>query len=260
MAAKSVLIKIGGKAAENEAALAALAAEMSALSKDHQFLLVHGGGPQVTALSRKLGIDSVFTNGLRQTSSAEMDIVDMVLAGKINKHLVRLLRTHGLNAVGLSGSDGGILTGKSVGNLPDGSLSRTADVVDVDGRLLKLLIESGFFPVITSPSMDSEGLALNLNADTVAFSLAVALSCAALVFLSDIPGIISDGNVIRQLTTSEARALSSSGVISGGMVPKVSASLDALDRGVQTVIIGQYEESGSLAALLSGRQGTRIWK
>ncbi|MGA2765765.1 MAG: acetylglutamate kinase [Spirochaetia bacterium] len=260
MEAKSVLIKIGGKAADNEAALAALAEEMGALSKDHRFLLVHGGGAEVTALSRKLGIESVFTNGLRQTSSTEMDVVDMVLAGKVNKHLVRLLRIHGLDAVGLSGSDGGILKGKSVGNLPDGSLSRTAEVAGVDGRLLKLLTDNGFLPVIASPSMDSEGLAMNLNADTAAFSLAVALSCAALVFLSDIPGIISDGNVIRQLTVSEARALSSSGVISGGMVPKVSASLDALDRGVQTVIIGQYEESGSLAALLNGRQGTRIWK
>ena len=161
---------------------------MGALSKDHRFLLVHGGGAEVTALSRKLGIESVFTNGLRQTSSTEMDVVDMVLAGKVNKHLVRLLRTRGLDAVGLSGSDGGILKGKSVGNLPDGSLSRTADVVGVDDRLLKLLTDNGFLPVIASPSMDSTGLALNLNADTAAFSLAVALSCAALVFLSDIPG------------------------------------------------------------------------
>ncbi len=189
-----------------------------------------------------------------------MEIVDMVLAGKINKQLVRLFRTRGLDAVGLSGADGGILEGKSAGTLPDGSLSRTGDVVEADDRLLVLLLEKGFLPVIASPAMDKEGLALNLNADTAAFSLAARLRCSALVFLSDIPGIISDGNVIRELSTEQAGTLTRSGVITGGMVPKVSASIDALGKGVQTVIIGQYEEPGSLAALLDGRKGTRIWK
>ena len=108
--------------------------------------------------------------------------------------------------------------------------------------------------------MDAEGLALNINADTVAFSLAVALSCAALVFLSDIPGHHLGRQRHAPLSASEARAPSSSGVITGGMVPKVSASLDALDRGVEKVIIGQYEEPGSLARLLEGKQGTRLWK
>jgi acetylglutamate kinase len=255
-----VLIKIGGKAAEKDVALVCLAEEMRALSGEYRFLLVHGGGAEVTGLSRKLGIESVFSNGVRQTTAAEMDIVDMVLAGKVNKQLVRLFRGRGLDAVGLSGSDGGILTGKSTGSLPDGSMSRTGDVADVDGRLLSLLLDKGFLPVISSSSMDASGLALNLNADTAAFGIAVALGCSELVFLSDIPGIISDGNVIHQLSAAQAGALSTAGVITGGMLPKVSASLEAISRGVQTVIIGQYEESGSLAGLLNGRKGTKIWK
>jgi len=255
-----VLVKIGGKAAENAAALACLADEMLFLSKGYRFLLVHGGGAEVTALSRKLGMESVFANGLRQTTAAEMDVVDMVLAGKVNKQLVRLLRARGIDAVGLSGADGAILTGKSAGTLPDGSQSRTGEVDGVDGKLLTLLLDNDFLPVISSPAMDSTGLALNLNADTAAFAIAVRLSCSALVFLSDIPGIIADGSVIRELSAAQAGTLTATGVITGGMVPKVSASLEALDRGVQTVIIGQYEEAGSLAELLDGRKGTRIWK
>ena len=112
---KLVLLKIGGKAAENEANLASLAREMLALSADRSFILVHGGGAEVTSVSKKLGITTVFSNGLRQTTAAEMEIVDMVLAGKINKQLVRLFRTRGLDAVGLSGADGGILEGNPPG-------------------------------------------------------------------------------------------------------------------------------------------------
>jgi acetylglutamate kinase len=257
---KLVLLKIGGKAAENQASLAALAEEMHALSNRSSFILVHGGGAEVTSVSRKLGITSVFSNGLRQTSAAEMDIVDMVLAGKINKQLVRLLRSRGLDAVGVSGADGGILTGKSTGILPDGSPSRTGEVVDVDSRLLSALLDKDFLPVVSSPATDKDGIPLNLNADTAAFGIAARLGCSALVFLSDIPGILSGGKVIRELRAEEAGALVASGAITGGMIPKVTASVDALNRGVSTVIIGQYEEEGSLGALLDGRKGTRLWK
>jgi acetylglutamate kinase len=255
---RTVVVKIGGKAAEKENSLASLAEEMLSLSAGRRFLLVHGGGAEVTALSRKLGIESVFASGLRLTSAAEMDIVDMVLAGKVNKQLVRLLRAKGLDAVGLSGSDGGILTGRSSGTLPDGTRSRTADVERVDIRLLTLLLDNGFLPVISSPSMDDTGLGLNINADTAAFTIAARLSSAALVFLSDIPGILADGEVVRRLSRTEAGMLSARGAITGGMLPKISASLDAVHQGVETVIIGQYEEAGSLGRLLDGTQGTLI--
>jgi acetylglutamate kinase len=251
-----ILVKVGGKAAERQEALAALCAEMSALGREHRMVLVHGGGAEVTALSGRLGITTEFKDGIRQTSPEEMDVVDMVLAGGINKRLVRLLRAHGLNAVGLSGSDGGIFTGRPL----DGGGTRTGEVTGMDTRLLETLFNGGYVPVLCSTSTDAEGRGLNINADTVAFQLAARLKAQALVFLSDIPGILRDGSVVQALSGQEARDLIGRGVINGGMVPKVTASLDAMDGGVGRVIIGQYEGPGSLARLLEGKQGTRLWK
>ncbi len=159
--------------------------------------------------------------------------------------------------MGLSGSDGGIFTGAPFGGDP--SVTRTGDVTAVDPRLLELLVSNGFLPVLCSTSMDAQGRGLNINADTVAFRLAAHLSASALVFFSDIPGILSDGSVVQAVSAEEARGLISRGVISGGMVPKVLASLEAMERGVRKVIIGQYEGAGSLARLLEGKQGTQLW-
>ena len=255
-----ILIKIGGRASEQKDGLAALCDEMRVLSKEHRIVLVHGGGAEVTAVSRRLGIEAVFHDGVRLTSPEEMDIVDMVLAGKINTQLVRLLRSRGVNAVGLSGSDGGIFTGRALSNPRAPAQTRTGEITAMDERLLALLLSNGYLPVLCSTSMDAAGLGLNINADTAAFSLAARLGASALVFLSDIPGILSEGSVIQALSAVEARELVSKGVISGGMIPKVTASLEAMDGGVQKVIIGQYEGAGSLGRLLEGKQGTRLWK
>ena len=252
---KTIVVKIGGRAAEREDGLRSMGTEMSSLAKTGRFLLVHGGGAEVTAISKKLGIEAVFAGGVRQTSPAEMDIVDMVLAGKVNKQIVRLLRACGLDAVGLSGPDGGIFTGR-----PIGAETRTAEVAAMDTRLLELLLAKGFLPVVSPVSMDANGTGLNINADSVAFALASRLAASALLFLSDIPGILRNGSVIRDLSAAEAQGLVTSGVVSGGMIPKVSASIDALAKGVQNVIIGQYEGAGSLAGLLDGKLGTRIRK
>ncbi len=254
----TIVVKIGGKAAESRDGLDSLCQEILALSRDNRFLLVHGGGAEVSAVSRRLGVEPVFRDGVRQTSEQEMDIVDMVLAGKVNKQMVRLLRTRGLDAVGLSGSDGGIFTGRPLGGAESGS--RTGEVTSVDERLLALLLDNGFLPVLSSSSMDSTGRGLNINADAAAFSIASRLAAAALIFLSDIPGILSDGSVIQAVSAAEARDLITRGVVTGGMIPKVSAALTAMDEGVQKVIIGQYEGAGSLGRLLEGKQGTRLWK
>jgi acetylglutamate kinase len=248
-----VLVKLGGKAAENEARIGEMCEELCALSRSHSPVLVHGGGAEVTAVSKRFGIDAVFRDGIRQTSSAEMDIVDMVLAGKMNKKLVRMLRARGLDAVGLSGSDGGIFTGRALGEE-----TRTGEISKIDPRLIVLLIQNGFLPVISSSSMDGAGRGLNINADNVAFGLASRLAASALVFLSDIPGIMRGGTIIPRLSSAEADTLMADGVISGGMIPKVKASEEALEAGVGSVIIGQYEEPGSLARLLEGSLGTRI--
>ena len=184
--------------------------------------------------------------------------MDMVLRGKINSQLVRLLRTRGLNAVGLGGSDGGTFVGQPLGG--PAAPTRTGEITRVDPRLLESLLEAGYLPVLCSTSMDSEGGGLNINADTAAFQVAAALGASVLVFLSDIPGVISDGSVVQALSETEARNLVSQGVIAGGMVPKVISSFHAMSRGVSRVIIGRYESPGALARLLDGKEGTRLWR
>jgi acetylglutamate kinase len=254
---ETVLVKIGGKAAENAENLRALCGEIKGLSEGFAFLLVHGGGADVTAISRKMGIEAVFKNGVRQTSPAEMDIVDMVLTGKVNTRLVRQCRTAGLDAVGICGCDGGSFLGLPIGGGGAGE-SRTAEMGAVDAGLLTLLVAHGYLPVISPTSMDERGRGMNINADSVAFGLAAELSAGSLVFLSDIPGVLKDGAVIPDLGSHQAGELVAGGTVSGGMIPKVSASLDALKRGVRNVIIGEYHGDGDLTALLEGRMGTRI--
>jgi acetylglutamate kinase len=253
-----IVVKIGGRAAENRESLGALADELHSIARGQRLILVHGGGAEVTVVSRKLGIEAVFKDGVRQTSPEEMDIVDMVLAGKVNSQLVRLLRVHGLDAVGLNGSDGGTFTGEPVGG--KGSATRTGEITRVDARLLETLLAAGWLPVLSSTSMDPDGNGLNINADTAAFQVAARLQAAALVFLSDTPGIISDGSVLQALSAEEAKVLIARGVIDGGMIPKVTASFEAMDKGVKKVIIGRYESTGSLVRLLDGKEGTRLWK
>ena len=201
-AQSTVVVKIGGKAAEDRDSLAALCDEMKDLSHGQGLVLVHGGGAEVTAVSGVFGIEAVFKDGVRQTSPEEMDIVDMVLAGKVNSQLVRLLRARGLDAVGLNGSDGGTFTGEPLGG--PGSPTRTGEVTQIDVRLLRLLLGAGYLPVLSSTSMDAEGNGLNINADTAAFRVAAHLQASALVFLSDIPGVISDGSVVQALSAAEA--------------------------------------------------------
>jgi acetylglutamate kinase len=257
-AADTLVVKIGGKAAEDRQGLSELCDELVAISREHRVVLVHGGGAEVTAVSKKFGMEAVFKDGVRQTSAEEMDIVDMVLGGKINSQLVRMLRAKGLDAVGLRGSDGGTFTGEPLGGRA--METRTGEITRVDPRLLTLLLDAGYLPVLSSTSMDPGGGGLNINADTAAFQVAAKLGAAVLVFLSDIQGVLCDGSVVQALSEKEAKALVARGVIAGGMVPKVTASFDAMGRGVKKVIIGRYEGSGALARLLDGKEGTRLWK
>lgn len=252
-----VVVKIGGKAAGEEERLRELAAEMAGLSKGWRFLVVHGGGAEVTAVSKRFGIEATFRDGVRLTSPAEMDVVDMVLSGKANKALVRTLASAGLAAVGLSGSDGAIFTARPMGGDASGA-ARTGEVDAIDTRLLDLLMSHGFLPVLSSTSMDGRHRGMNVNADTVAFALAARLGARTLLFLSDIPGVMHEGKVIADLDAVRARELADRAVIQGGMVPKVTASLEAVAGGVGSVVIGQYDGPGSLARLLDGASGTRI--
>jgi len=249
-----VCIKVGGKAASDEAALSALIAEMVRLAGRYRFFLVHGGGAEVTRVSGLLGLKATFENGVRLTSPREMEVVDMVLAGKVNKGIVRRLQAAGVAAFGLSGVDGGLFTGERIA-----AESHTGRITAVDVHPLLTLMEAGYLPVVASASMTSLGVALNINADEAAFALAARLPADTLLFLSDIPGILDgEKRVMPHLTGEAVRSAISAGIISGGMIPKVESSMKALADGVAGVVIGQYLVDGDLERLLDGQTGSRI--
>ena len=250
---RGIVVKIGGEAASDYRLLEGLACEIDGLRTGHPCLLVHGGGKEVTELMRQVGMEPTFSDGIRMTSPEEMLYVDKVLSGKVNKRLVRMFQFLGLNAVGLSGVDGRTFIGRSLSEE-----SRTGKVTAVNPRLLNLLIDEGFFPILCSTSMDKYGESLNINADEVAFELAGSLPCRSLVFLSDIPGVLKNGGVLSVLGADEALKEIETGTISGGMIPKVKASVDALSRGVSQIAIGTYKKQGDLRRLLEGTSGTRI--
>ncbi|RKX79765.1 MAG: acetylglutamate kinase [Spirochaetes bacterium] len=257
MKKESIIIKIGGKASSDRSSLENLLGEVSRLAERHRLILVHGGGAEVSRITELFGLKPVFRDGIRMTSPAEMEIVDMVLAGKVNKYLVRVLNRY-CNAVGLSGSDGRVFEGESLRD-DENPETHTGRVTSVNISFLNLLMDAGFLPVLASTSMDSTGMPLNINADEVAFAVAMALPASVLLFLSDIPGIIRQGVTLKVVNKlDDIERYIDEKTITGGMIPKVKSSLDALNRGVDKVIIGQYSHPGDLEKLLSGQRGTII--
>lgn len=246
------VVKIGGRVASEKLKTEALLRDIAA-STDDAYILVHGGGAEVTAAAARFGIESRFVNGVRFTSPEEMTIVDAVLAGKINKDLVRMAFRAGLNSVGLSGSDAKLFTGTAV---CDGSC--TGKINATDTTLLQLLSANRFVPIIATTSMTDSGKPLNINADEAALALAVALKAKRLIYISDIPGVLKEENVIASLNNESATAEIASGVISGGMIPKITSALEAVKQGVGTVIIGGYDEAGDLQRLEAGLKGTSV--
>jgi acetylglutamate kinase len=257
MGKKIITIKIGGKMAASKDLLAGLAAEMKKLGLSSSFLLIHGGGAEVTERSKELGLEPVFKDGIRITSSKEMDLVDEVLSGRVNTRLTRLFQKCGLNAVGLSCSSGKIVLGQSL-EVWNGTATRTGEITAVQPELLRLLLTHGYLPLLCSTAMDKEGEGLNINADTIAFTIAAALKSDCLVFFSDIPGVLKENKVMQALTRKQAEREIKAGTISGGMLPKIRSSLQALRAGVKTIIIARYEQPGALGRLLDGEGGTRI--
>ncbi len=254
---KVITVKIGGKTAEDLEQLRPFAADLKDLIAGHYPLIVHGGGAEVTRISKQLGFEPRFHEGIRITLSEEMDVVEMILSGKVNKHLVRFFQSCGLPAVGLCGADGKTFSGRTLGSV-DGKETRTGNVAEVDPRLLAALFTAGFLPVLSSTSMDKRGVGVNINADAVAFEVACRLDSESLVFISDIPGVLKDGQVLKSLNRDEVRREIAAGTISGGMIPKATSAVEALKHGVGQVIIGQFCGRGSLRALLEGGMGTCI--
>ncbi len=247
------VLKMGGRAASSRDTLLELIEELGMLKNSSSFIFVHGGGAEVTKVSEVFGIKPIFRNGVRLTSEAEMDIVDMVLAGKMNKSLVRTFASRGIPAVGLSGVDGDLFLAQPI---EEGS--RTGRISKVNPEVLTLLLHHGYLPVVASVSRDSRGGGLNINADEAALELARALKASGLIYFSDIPGVLKGGTVLERIDQETARREIEGGAITGGMIPKVTSSLEAIKRGVGFVSIGEYRGKGDLEALISGRKGTKI--
>jgi acetylglutamate kinase len=254
--ARLVVVKLGGATSADRDGLAAFVAEAASLvGAGVRLVLVHGGGAEVSALSRRLGLSPRFVDGVRQTTAAEMDVVDMVLCGLINKRLVRACDAAGLAAVGVCGSDGGLFVGRQQ---RDAGAGHTGEVERVQPQLVAALLENGYVPVIASPSHVPPQVPININADAAALELAPALAADCLLFLSDVAGVLRDGQPLAELSAESAREEIDRGTITGGMLPKIEAALGALRRGVARVVIGEYTGSGTLAAMLAGNRGTTM--
>jgi len=251
------VIKIGGRALEEAEALDALIREMGSLSDSWSFVLVHGGGNAVSRLTRRLEIEPVFKDGIRRTSPEEMEIVDMVLSGKVNKQIVRRFRNAGIPAAGISGSDGGLITGKPA-EPENENKNRTGKVTSSDPRIIQLLSGGGFISVIASPACREGGQALNINADEAALHIASALKAERLIFILDLPGILKEGKVIKEMDQYAVEKAIEEGVIDGGMIPKVRSSVEALKTGVGKIAICGYKTDGDLTDVCNGKAGSTI--
>jgi acetylglutamate kinase len=260
---KVVVIKYGGNAMINEQLKQQVMEDIVLLWLiGVKVVLVHGGGPEINDTMKKLGKEAQFVNGLRVTDKETVDIVQMVLAGKINKTLVNLIQMKGGHAVGLSGIDGGILEAK----MKDEALGYVGTVTKVRPQPINDLLEKGYIPVVSTVASDRLGNAYNINGDTAAARIAGALNAERLIMMTDIAGILKDkddpSTLIPHITVGEARELYASGVISGGMIPKVDCCIDALEHGVDNVVImdGRIPHSILMELLTDEGAGTMVMK
>ena len=237
-AGKTVVIKYGGSAMEDPA-IRRLAAEDVVLMKyvGIKPVIVHGGGPHITEMLGRLSIESKFHGGLRVTDSETAQVVEMVLAGTVNKDIVTLINQAGGNAVGLSGKDGNLLHAKKI-ELEDGvDIGNVGEIVSVHSKVINVMCDADMIPVIAPIATDRDGRTWNVNADTAAGEIAAALCAEKLIFLTDTPGLLrevdDESSLIRQVRFKEVQELTQRGVIAGGMIPKINACHKALDYGVQ---------------------------
>ena len=234
---KTIVIKYGGAAMERADLKEPFALDVILLRLvGLKPVIVHGGGPQIGALMKRLGKEPRFVGGMRVTDAETGEIVEMVLVGKINKQIVGLINHHGGQAVGLSGKDAGLLRARRRGHrLPSGEevdIGLVGEVEEVNTEPIRLLEDNGFIPVIAPVGVGRDGATYNINADLVAGEVAAALGAEKLIHLTDVQGILGpDGTLVSTLSRKEAERLMSAGVIDGGMLPKVESSLRALEGG-----------------------------
>ena len=258
---KIVVIKYGGNAMINEQLKTQVMEDIVLLWLiGVKIVLVHGGGPEISELMERLGKKAEFVDGLRVTDKETVDIVQMVLAGKVNKTLVNLLETKGGKAMGISGMDGRLIEAV----MKDERLGYVGKIVNINVDPVTDLLEKGYIPVISTIGCDKDGNAYNINGDTAAAYVAGALGAERLIMMTDISGVLSDkddpSTLITEMTVSEAAKLQEEGVISGGMIPKVDCCVEAIGKGVKKVIImdGRVPHSILMEILTDEGAGTMV--
>ena len=257
---KVVVVKYGGNAMVNETLKLQVMEDLVLLWLiGVKIVLVHGGGPEISELMDRLGKQPVFVDGLRVTDKETVDIVQMVLAGKVNKTLVNLLESHGGKAIGLSGVDGRLIEARQ----KDPRLGYVGEVIRINKKPLTDLMDNGYIPVVSTVGCDRQGNAYNINGDTAAAYIAGALGAERLIMMTDIAGILRNKNdpatLIPELTVEQAKALYREGVISGGMIPKVDCCVTALKEGVKNAVIMDGRVPHSILMELLTDEGAGTW-
>ncbi|HWP54837.1 MAG TPA: acetylglutamate kinase [Pyrinomonadaceae bacterium] len=268
---KTFVVKFSGKITDNQDRLMSLAEELALLHQvGIRVCVVHGGGKQLTQLAEKLGVEQTIIEGRRVTDDDTLEMAKMIFAGKINTDILAALRHRGVHAVGLSGIDGNIVHAerrppRQVVNRATGASARVdfghvGDILQIDARLLTVLLDHGYLPVISSLGADAEGKVFNINADTIASEIAVQLQAEKLVLLSDVDGIYlragEPETKLSRLTAVEAEELVKSGTATGGMIPKLQSITNLLSRGVKSAHIIDGNSRNTLLAEVFTDEGT----
>ena len=257
---KTVVVKYGGNAMINEELKQQVMEDITLLCLiGVRVVLVHGGGPEISDMMNKLGKKAEFVDGLRVTDKETMDIVQMVLAGKVNKSLVNLLNMKGGRAIGLSGMDGRLIEAK----VKNEKLGFVGQITNVHAEPIEDILDKGYIPVISTIGCDKNGNVYNINGDTAAAYIAGALHAERLIMMTDIAGVMKDkddpDSLIPEITVSEAKKLKEDGIISGGMIPKVECCIDAIEKGVKNVVIMDGRIPHSILMELLTDEGAGSW-
>ena len=258
---KVVVVKYGGNAMTNDRLKQAVMQDIVLLSLvGIKVVLVHGGGPEINDMLKKIGKESRFVNGLRYTDEETIDIVQMVLAGKVNKDLVSMLESHEGKAIGLCGLDGNMIEAKTL----DENLGYVGEITEVHPEIIQNALDNGYIPVISTIGRGKDGTVYNINADTATASIAAEMKAPSLILLTDIKGLLEDkddeNTIIRTVGVSEVPYLKKQGIISGGMIPKIECCVEAVRRGVKqaNIIDGRIPHSILIELLTDIGAGTMI--
>lgn len=258
---KVVVVKYGGNAMTNDELKHAVMEDIVMLSiVGIKVVLVHGGGPEINDMLKRVGKESRFVNGLRYTDEETVDIVQMVLAGKVNKDLVSMLESHGGSAIGLCGLDGKMIEAETL----DPELGLVGEITSVNPKIIQNALDNGYIPVISTIGRGEDGTVYNINADTAAARIAAEMGAPSLILLTDIKGLLEDkddeNTIIRTVGVSEVPLLKKQGVITGGMIPKIDCCVEAVRRGVKqaNIIDGRIPHSILIELLTDLGAGTMI--